>query len=113
MNEPIRVLHSQRVIHNRPHRAPHRQIIGIPIYPSRRPSNRTIQLHLRFDHIEGMGQKGGWDAGNDACEEVEQRDWDVVCVVERHNGRLDGVVEADVEAWVGCVAQNRRNEAGK
>lgn len=59
MNEPIRILHSQRVIHNRLHRAPHRQIIGIPIYPSRRPFDRTVQLHLRFDHIEGMGQKGG------------------------------------------------------
>ena len=98
MNEPIPILHSQRVIQNRLHRAPHRQIVGIPIYPSHRPFDRTIQLHLRFDHIEGMSQKGGRNACNDACEEVEQRDWGVVCVVERHNGRFDGVIKANVEA---------------
>lgn len=34
MNQPTLVLHSQRVIHNCLHRASHRQIVRIPIYPS-------------------------------------------------------------------------------
>lgn len=42
VNEPILILHSQRIIHNRLHRAPHRQIIGIPVYPSHTPPSSAL-----------------------------------------------------------------------
>ena len=68
-------------------------------------------MHLRLDHIEGVGEKGRRNARRNTRGEVEKGNGNaLVRIVDLHDVRLDGVVDADVQTRVRSISQDGGNQ---
>lgn len=68
-------------------------------------------MHLRLDHIEGVGEKGRRNARRNTRGEVEKGNGHaLVRIVDLHDVWLDGVVDADVQTRVRSISQDGGNQ---